>query len=496
MGTTLSTMRAGILAIAAAATIAGCAVGPDFKRPASPQVKGYTPEPLPAQTAAANTIAGDAQRFVQDMEIPAQWWALFHSQPLNTLVEQSLKANPGLQAAQAALRVAQENLRAQRGVFYPAVDANFSPTRQKIPGIFTSPLNSNATIFNLYTAQVNVSYMPDVFGGNRRQTESVKALADFQRFQLEATYLTLTSNVVAAAVQEASLRGQIAALQSIVKIDAEQLELVQRQYELGDVSAANVAAQKALLAQAQGNLVQLQKQLALQRDLLTALAGRFPSEEVTEKFELASLQLPSDLPVSLPSKLVEQRPDVRAAEEQLHAASAQIGVAVSNMLPQFMLTASAGSVATSLSDLFTSGSGLWSLAAGVTQPIFQGGALLHRKRAAEAAYDETAALYRSTVITAFQNVADTLRALQYDADALSAATTAEQAAAESLDLAREQMRLGDISYLALLAAEQTYMQALVALVQAQANRYADTVALFQALGGGWWNRGDTISYER
>jgi NodT family efflux transporter outer membrane factor (OMF) lipoprotein len=486
----------GILAVACALTIAGCAVGPNFQRPAPPQVKGYTPEQLPAQTTAAKTVGGDAQRFVQDMDIPAQWWTLFRSQPLNTLVEQSLKTNPGLQAAQAALRVAQENLRAQRGVLYPAVDANFSPTRQKIPGIYTSPLNSNAALFNLYTAQVNVSYVPDVFGGNRRQVESVKALADFQRFQLEATYLTLTSNVVAAAVQEASLRGQIAALQSIVKIDGEQLELIQRQYELGEVSQAAVAAQRAVLAQAQVNLVQLQKLLALQRDLLTALAGRFPSEEVIEKFELASLQLPGDLPVSLPSKLVEQRPDVRAAEEQLHAASAQIGVAIANMLPQFMLTAGTGSVATSLSDLFTSGSGFWSLAAGITQPIFQGGTLLHRKRAAEAAFDETAALYRSTVITAFQNVADTLRALQYDAEALSAAAVAEQAAAESLELAREQMRLGDISYLALLAAEQTYKLALVARVQAQANRYADTVALFQALGGGWWNRPATISSAR
>jgi len=476
------------VSVVAAATIAGCAVGPDFQRPARPQVKSYTPEPLPAKTAGS-----DAQRFVHDMDIPAQWWTLFRSQPLNALVEQSLKANPGLQAAQAALRVAQENLRAQRGVFYPGVEANVSPTRQKIPGIFTSPLNSNATLFNLYTAQVNVAYVPDVFGGNRRQVESVKALADFQRFQLEATYLTLTSNVVAAAVQEASLRGQIAALQSIVKIDGEQLELIQRQYELGDVSQAAVAAQRAAQAQAQVNLVQLQKQLALQRDLLTALAGRFPSEEVSEKFELASLQLPGDLPVSLPSRLVEQRPDVRAAEEQLHAASAQVGVATANMLPQFMLTAGAGGVATSLSDVFTSGSGFWSVAAGITQPIFQGGTLLHRKRAAEAAFDESAALYRSTVITAFQNVADTLRALQYDAEALSAATVAEQAAAESLELAREQLRLGDVSYLALLAAEQTYRQALVGLVQAQANRYADTVALFQALGGGWWNRTDEIA---
>jgi len=484
-----------LLLAAVVAAIAGCAVGPDFHRPASPQVKGYTPEPLASPTAAAEVAGGQAQRFVQDMDIPAQWWTLFHSRPLNALIEQSLKTNPGLQAAQAALRVAQENYYAQRGIFYPAVEANYSPSRQKISNTVTSPLNSNATLFNLQTAQVNVFYVPDVFGGNRRQAETFLALADSQRFQLEATYLTLTSNVVAAAVQEAALRGQIAATQRIVKIEIEQLELLKLQFELGAIAEANVVAQRALLAQTQATLAPLEKQLAQQRDLLTALAGRFPSQEVAEKFDFAELQLPTELPVSLPSKLVEQRPDVRAAEAQLHAASAQIGVATANMLPQFMLTAGAGGISTELSTLFGSGNGFWGLAAGVTQPIFQGGTLLHRKRAAEAAYDQTAAQYRSTVITAFQNVTDTLRALQYDAEALKAASEAERAARESLDIAREQVRLGDISYLALLGAEQTYQQAVVGLVQAQANRYADTVALFQALGGGWWNRSDVADQK-
>jgi NodT family efflux transporter outer membrane factor (OMF) lipoprotein len=471
-------------------------VGPDFQRPASPQVKGYTPEPLPAQTAVAKTAGGEAQRFMQDMNIPAQWWTLFHSQPLNALIEQSLKANPGLQAAQAALRVAQENYYAQRGVFYPAVAANYSPSRQKVSATPSSPLNSGASLFNLQTAQVNVAYVPDVLGGNRRQAETFLALADSQRFQLEATYLTLTSNVVAAAVQEAALRGQISATQRIVNLESEQLDMLKLQLELGAIAEANVVAQRAVLAQAQATLVPLQKQLAQQRNLLTALAGRFPSEEVAEAFDFSVLQLPTDLPVSLPSRLVEQRPDVRAAEAQLHAASAQIGVATANMLPQFVLTASAGGIATELSTLFASGNVFWSLAAGVAQPVFQGGTLLHRKRAAEAAYDQAAAQYRSTVITAFQNVADTLRALQFDAEALQATLAAERAAKESLDIAREQVRLGDISYLALLGAEQTYQQALLGLVQAQANRYADTVALFQALGGGWWNRADTVSYKR
>ena len=477
------------LAVAAVVLIAGCMVGPDFHRPAAPAVNGYTPEPLSPQTASADVAGGEAQSFVQGLDLPRQWWTLFHSEPLNTLIDQALKANPNVQAAQAALRVAMENVYAQKGAFYPSVEASFSPSRQKnAVGTLAPTLSSGIPIFNLYTAQVSVFYMLDVFGTNRRQVETLEALAESQRFQLEATYLTLTSNVVAATVQEASLRGQIAATQEVINIESEQLNLLRRLFELGAIAEANVVAQEAALAQTQATLPPLQKQLAQQRNLLTALLGRFPSEEPAEKFELSTLQLPQDLPVSLPSKLVEQRPDVRSAEEQLHAASAQVGVATANMLPQFILSASVGSVATQIGQLFAAGNNFWSAAGNVTQPIFEGGTLLHKRRAAEAAYDQAAAQYRSTVITAFQNVADTLRALQYDANALKAALAAERAAAESLDIARRQLQLGDISYLSLLNAEQTYQQAVILLVQAQANRYTDTVALFQALGGGWWNR--------
>jgi len=340
----------------------------------------------------------------------------------------------------------------------------------------------------LHTAQLSVSYAPDVFGGIRRQVESAEALAEAQRFQLEATYLTLTSNVVAAAVQEAALRAQVAATQEIVKLETEQVDLMRRQLELGAIAESNLIAQRAVLAQAQATLAPLGKQLAQQRNLLTALAGSLPGDEVEQQFSFDDLKLPQEIPVSLPSKLVEQRPDVRAAEAQLHAASAQIGVATANMLPQFSINANIGSVATTLGSLFTGGSGFWAVAGNVAQPIFQGGALLHRKRAAEAAYDQAAAQYRSTVIGAFQNVADALRALQFDAIALKASLDAKLLAEDSLGIARRQLELGDISYLALLSAEQAYQQSVIALVQAQANRYADTAALFQALGGGWWNR--------
>jgi NodT family efflux transporter outer membrane factor (OMF) lipoprotein len=471
---------------------AGCAVGPDFERPAAPDVKGYTPEPLAADTNSAKIEGGEAQRFVQGMDIPAQWWTLFHSEALNTLIQDALKNNADLQAAQAALHVARENYYAQEGVYYPSVSANFQPTRNK-NAVQPSPTLATFTpYFDLYTAQVSVSYALDVFGGNRRQVETLEAQADSQKYQLEATYLTLTSNVVAAAVQEASLRGQIAATEYIVRVEREALEIFRRRQALGDVAGVDVAAQEATLAQAEATLPQLRKQLAQQRNLLTALAGRFPSEEVTQTFDLATLALPQDLPVSLPSKLVEQRPDIKAAEGQLHAASAQVGVAISNMLPQITLSANIGTVATQANQLFLPGNGFWTLAGNFAQPIFQGGELLHKTRAARANLEQAAQQYRSTVIMAFQNVADSLRALQNDAEAVKANLRAEEAAAESLAIAHRQQQLGDISYLALLNAEQTYQQAVINLVQARAGRYADTAALFQALGGGWWNRSEMV----
>ena len=430
--------------------LAGCAVGPDFQRPVAPNVDRYTPQPLPGQMASVAVKGGEVQRFVQDMDIPGQWWTLFHSKPLNDLIAQALKANPDTGAAQAALRVAWENVHAQQGAFFPSVEANFNPTRQQVSSQLASPLASGSNIFSLHTAQVSVSYVPDVFGGNRRQVESLKAQADSQRFQLEATYLTLTSNIVAAAIQEAAFRGQIAATKRIIEIQSRLLELLQRQYALGQVAVLDVAAQEAALAQVQATLPPLEKQLAQQRDLLARLVGRFPNETLDGEFELSSLQLPQELPVSLPSKLVAQRPDVRSAEEQLHSASAEIGVSIANRLPNISLSANAGSSATAINQLFTSGTGFWALAGNLTQPIFQGGTLLHRQRAAEAAYDQAAAQYRSVVLTAFQNVADTLHAIRYDADALKAAVAAERAADKSLSIARRQLELGDISYLAIL----------------------------------------------
>jgi NodT family efflux transporter outer membrane factor (OMF) lipoprotein len=483
---------ARLLAIGVALT--GCAVGPDFERPAAPDVDGYTLAPLSAKTASAGVTGGEPQRFVQDLDIPGQWWTLFHSEALNALIEQALRNNPTLPAAEAALRQAWENVYAAQGAFFPTAVLSFSPSRNKTAtGVTFTSASSGKPSFTLYTGQVVVAYAPDVFGGTRREVESLGATAEFQRFQLEAAYLTLTSNVVAAAVQEASLRGQIAATEEIIKIETQALDILRKQLELGQVAGGDVAAVEATLAQAQTTLPPLQKQLAVQRDLLTALIGRFPSQQPAENFEFASLQLPLDLPVSLPSKLVAQRPDVRSAEAQMHATSALIGVAVAAQLPQFTLTANAGTTSNLISQFITTpGTAFWTVAGNVAQTIFDAGTLLHKKRAADAAFDQAAAMYRSTVIAALQNVADALHAVQSDAETLKAAVAAERAAFKSLEIARRQLQLGAISYLGLLTAENTYDTALLALVQAQAARYADTAALFQALGGGWWNREDAL----
>jgi NodT family efflux transporter outer membrane factor (OMF) lipoprotein len=470
--------------------IAGCAVGPNFKKPAAPNVTGYTATSLSTISSVTNVAGGEVQRFVEGLDIPGEWWALFHSKPLNDLIERSLTNNPDLKAAQAALAVARENVLAQRGAYYPSVAGSFSATRQKTSSNISPTPSSGALDFSLYTPQVSVSYVPDVFGLNRRTVESLKAQAEQARFALVATHITLSANVVAAAIQEATLRAQINVTRQLIAVNTDMLQILHNQFAKGYASRLDVAAQESQLAQVTATLPPLLKQLAQQRDLLAALSGGFPSEDLPEKFELSSLQLPQELPVSLPSQLVEQRPDVRQAEENLHAASAQIGIATANRLPNVMLTADAGTMALEASRMFAGGAGFWDLGASVTQPIFQGGTLLHRERAAKAAYVQAAEQYRSTVLTAFQNVADTLNALEQDAEALKTAAAAADAAKVTLDLTRRQLETGYASNLALLNAEQTYQQAVISLVQAQANRYADTAALFQALGGGWWNRAD------
>jgi NodT family efflux transporter outer membrane factor (OMF) lipoprotein len=474
--------------------VASCAVGPDFKVPPAPEIEGYTPGRLPNQTVSADAQGGGSQSFAMGRDLPGEWWVLFRSRHLNAEIGRAVAANANLQAAQATLRQAEENAKAQLGSLFPQLDANGSATREQISPVQFGQSGSPLT-FNLFNTTVNVSYALDVFGGKRRAVEASEAQAENQRFQYEATFLTLTANVVTTAVQEASLRGQIKATQDIIKDESEQLEVLQHQFELGGASRADVLAQEAELAATQATLPPLQKQLEQERNLLATLTGRFPSEAELQAFTLASLRLPRKLPVSLPSQLVEQRPDIRAASAQLHQASAQIGVAIANMLPQFNITGDYGAAALKTATLFTPQSVIWSLGASATQPIFRGGTLIHQERAAQAAYEAAAAQYRDTVLNAFRNVADSLRAIQQDAVALQAQERAVRTASESLTIAREQFRAGAITYLTLLNAERTYEQAQIGLVQAQAARYADTAALFQALGGGWWNRNPVTSKD-
>jgi NodT family efflux transporter outer membrane factor (OMF) lipoprotein len=491
---------------------AGCAVGPRYHRPEAPADAGYAPMPLPQTSASAPIHGGEAQRLINGRDIPFEWWQLFQSPALNSLVEQAFKANPTIPAAREALVQAQELVSAQRGYFFPTVNANYSFERQKIAGNLTvdnvpgvegngdnllPPLQSQDTyphthpfFYDLHTAELTVGFVPDVFGANWRQVETLAAQTDAQRFAFEATYITLAANVVAAAIQEASLRAQIAATRQIIAADENSLKILRDQFRLGFAMRIDVAAQEAALGQAKMVLPPLQKQLEQTRDLLRVLVGNLPNQDIPETFELDALQLPPELPLSLPSRIIDQRPDVRAAEAQLHAANAQVGVAIAAMLPQFSITGSDGGNADQFAWMFRTGGPFWNIVGGVSQPIFEGGTLLHKERAAKAGLKQAAAQYQSAVITAYQNVADTLHASASDADTLAADVRAENSAKVTYDLTRRQMEVGYVNYLALLSAETAYQQTLLTRVQAQATRYGDTVALFQALGGGWWNRKD------
>ncbi|GJD81408.1 histidine kinase [Methylobacterium gregans] len=494
-----SRLLAGALGAGLCAGVSACAVGPNFVPPEDPPVTRYTKEPL-RNPSAADAIAtrqgGSAdQSFVAGADIPGAWWKLFRSKALNRLVEEALANNPNLEAAQASLRIAQQNVLAQKGTLFPTLSATPQVQGARAPGLdLQSPLqNDNRYLYSLFTPQVAVTFNPDVFGGNRRQIEALEAQAENQRFQLEAAYLSLTANVVTAAIQEASLRAQIDATKRVIQAQTEVLELYNKQLKLGQIAGAEVVQQQAALSLSQQLLPPLEKQLAQQRNLLTALTGRLPSEEVAQTFTLAALRLPTKLPVSLPSRLVQQRPDVKAAEALVQQASANVGVAVANRLPQFTISATGGASAVRIAQLLNPGAGFFTVIGQAAAPIFDAGTLYRRQRASEEALTQAQAQYRATVVGAFQNVADALRALQADASAVAAASAAEKATGESLGLIRKQFEAGAINATQVLIAQQSYLSALVTSASARATQYADTAALFQALGGGWWNRMDVAT---
>jgi NodT family efflux transporter outer membrane factor (OMF) lipoprotein len=468
--------------------LGACSVGPDFQRPGTPGAGTYVEANLPEQIpATATDVGGQAQSIRTGNDLIRDWWTLFHSEPLNQLVATGLRDSPNLAAASAAMRQAQEILAANRGnLMFPAVNATGSAARERISGAELG-LPTGSETLSLFNAQVGVSYTFDIFGSVRRQLEALEAQVDYQQNEFRAAQLTLTANIVTAVVREAQLREQIKAYRDVEKLQRDGLSIVERRFELGAVTKTDVLSQRTALAQTVAAVAPLEIQRAQTRHLIAVYLGKTPSEIDLSAIEISHLELPADLPVSVPSDLVHQRPDVLAAEDLLHVASAQVGVATANLYPQLTLGGNYGYESLKASDLFKPGSVVWGLSANITQPIFHGGALLAQKRAAVAAFDQAAAVYRQTVLTAFANVADALRALEFDGQYLGAEFEAYQQAQAEVELAQRQFDVGAISQLSLLNAQQQFSQAAVALAQARANRFTDTAALFQALGGGWWN---------
>lgn len=469
-----------------ASALAGCMVGPNFRPPPPPSVDHYLPAPLPAETMPGR--ADPAQRFAVGAAVTSRWWTLFGSPRLDALEDEALKANPDLRSAEAALRQAREVYLAQRATLLPTAQLAANATRAKNSATIAPPLSSNAETYSLYNLQLNVSYVVDVFGGERRQTESVAAQAENQKFLTEAVYLTLTANVANAAVQLANLDTQMDDTRRIIDADARTLDITRAQRRLGEASTVDEAAAETALEQAEQLAPPLQKQIDQERDLLAALVGRSPSEAPADRFEVADFQLPPELPVSLPANLVRQRPDVRAAEANVHVASAQVGVAAAARLPSFVLTGSLGGASSDVASLFSNGNTLWSVTGAAAQTVFDAGALRHKQKAAEAALDQAKTQYRSAVLGALQNTADVLQAIIDDAETLKHAASAEAATARSLRLSQAQFEHGQVGALSVLANEAADRQASFALSQARAARYVDTIALYQALGGGWTDR--------
>src|SRR4029079_8395463 len=431
------------LALLAPFLTTACVVGPNFKSPPPPGVSGYTSNPPQATEATPGVPGAQAQDFVSGGSLPAQWWTLFHSKPLNDLIEKALASNADLKAAQAAIQVAHETTRAQRGAYAPQVSLGPTIAREKDPSEPLAPVPANnAFSYSLITPQVSVSYVPDVFGLNKRTVEAADANEQATRYQMIATHITLSANVALAAIQEASIEDQIEATNELVGINRQILSLLQYQKSKGYIGGSDVEAQQTQLAHLEATLPPLLKQRDQQNNAIAVLTGQYPGQAPPERFTLASLTLPTDLPLSLPSALVEQRPDVLQAQSNLHAASAQVGVATAARLPNITLSANAVSNALAIGQIFGPGTGFWNIGAALLAPIFDGGTLLHQQRAARFAYQQSAQQYRGTALTAFQNVADTLAALEHDAETLKATAKAADSAKASLDLSRLQYKDG------------------------------------------------------
>lgn len=467
-----------------AMALAGCEVGPDFARPAAPSATQYDTSADPVATVAAD---GTSQSFTPAAEIPADWWRLFNAPQLDEMVRQGLAGSPTLAAAEATLRQSEHSLRAGEGVFFPQIGADFGAQRERLSTTKFGEA-SKGSIFNLFTPEATISYTLDVFGGERRTVEALAADVDAEKNTARAAALTLASNIVNGAVAMAAYQAEIDATQEIVDLQQQQVKLSEVQAKAGTAAYASVLSLEAQLEATEAALPPLRQKLSQTDHLLAMLTGRLPAEWQPPKLGFADLTLPHVLPISLPSSLVGQRPDILNAESQMHAASAEIGVATAAMLPNFTLDGAFGFSNTSLGTLLATGGKFWSLGADVAQPIIDGGTLWFRRKATIDAYDAASADYRQTVLAAFQQVADTLRALEHDAEALAADEKALDTARRALQLVQANYRAGLATYSEVLIADAQYHQALITDIQTRATRYQDTVALFVALGGGWWTK--------
>ncbi|HMK43106.1 MAG TPA: efflux transporter outer membrane subunit [Dissulfurispiraceae bacterium] len=467
--------------------VIGCAVGPDFHRPAPPSVDRYTPGSIPGKTVAAD---GGSQRFAEEARLVSDWWKLFNSSNLDSAVDEAMANNQNLQAAQASLRQSQDNLRAGDGVFYPQIYAGAEASRQKSSSAVMGG-KTPSTIFNLFTLSGTVSYALDVFGGQRRAVESLGAQADFQRAQVLAAYITVSGNVVNAVIARAGYQEQIRAIEEMISLQQDQIKITGAQAKAGLIPYVNLLSLQSQLASLEATLPPVRQKLSQTEHLLATLAGRPPAEWTPQRIDLQDLTLPAVLPVTLPSELVRSRPDILAAEAQLHSASAGIGVATAAMFPSFTLNGSYGVGSNTSSSLFKNNSSFWNLGANVTAPLFRGGTLWYGRQAAIDAYDASLADYRQTVLTAFAQVADTLRALEHDAESVEAQSRALAASEETLRLIQANYQAGTATYVQVLIANSQYQQAKIGYIQSRTQRFQDTVALFVALGGGWWNTAGT-----
>ena len=471
--------------------VAGCTVGPDFEAPKPPSVTRYTSPGEATVPGPDATKAVPTQAIAIGERVAANWWTLFQSSKLDLLLKQAIAGNLTLESAKARLAEAREAIAVATSALYPQIGLNAGATEQKqsadafglTPNV--APLPSS---FNLFQVGPTASYTPDLFGQTHRRIEQQVALAEYQSDQLDVAYLTLTGNTVSQALRAAAVRSQLKALNDILDIDRQNVELVRKQRQAGTVPDGDVIVAESQLAADETMQPGLEQQLSLAKHALAVLIGRAPGNWSPPDFDLAAFTLPHRLPVSIPSEFVHQRPDIQAAEAQLHAASAQIGIATAQLYPS--ITLSAGVSASSLNggELFSPGGLVWSIASGLTQPIFDGGMREAERRAALAAFKESAADYQQTVLQAFGQVADILQALTHDTNLLAAQKHALSMAEEAVRLQRINYGSGGSGIIGLLDAQRQFQQAQLGYVRAEAQRYQDTVQLLVAMGGGWWNQ--------